>query len=112
MLPARMTMFCIVSLRCFSEGPSLRRDPAKAGRRRLQLPARWQLAHKARSGAGSRACAATRSGAAWVAAGNRTDLGDQSVGGMAPLRRVRTEAHSRTILAVNNKPSGPLITHG
>jgi len=31
---------------------------------------------------------------------------------MAPLRRVRTEAHSRTILAVNNKPSGPLITHG
>ena len=109
MLPARMTMFCIVGLRCFSEGPSLRRDPAKAGGRRLQLHARGQLAHKARSGAGSRACAATRSGAAWVAAGNRTVLGDQSVGGIGASERIRTETHSRTIvLAGSSETAGPM----
>lgn len=46
------------------------------------MPPWRHLALKARSGAGSRACAATRSGAAGVAVGNRTDLGDQSVGGI------------------------------
>ncbi len=90
-------------------GPSLRRDPAKDGGRRLQLPACGQLAHKARSGAGSRACAATRSGAAWVAAGNRTDLGDPSVGGIGASERIRTETHSRTIvLAGSSETAGPM----
>ena len=93
MLPARMTMFCIVSLRCSSEGPSLRRDPAKAVGRLLQLPPLLQLAPKAPGGAGSRACAATRSGAAGVAGGNRTDLGDQSGGGDGAFES-RSETHS------------------
>ena len=97
MLPARMTMFCIVGLRCSSEGPSLRRDPAKAVGRLPQLPTFRQLAPKAPGGAGSRACAATRLGAAGVAGGNRTDLGDQSVGGIGALES-KTGTHSRAIV--------------
>lgn len=74
-------MFCILSLRCFkSEGPSLRRDPAKTGGRRLQStrsgdsPPRPEVV---RAGAS----APTRFGAAGVVGANRTGLGDQSVGG-------------------------------
>ena len=98
MLPARMTMFCIVSLRCSSEGPSLRRDPAKAVGRLPQLPSFRQLAPKAPGGAGSRACAATRLEAAGVAGGNRTDLGDQSGGGIGAFESTNTGTHSRTIV--------------
>ena len=98
MLPARMTMFCMVSLRCSSEGPSLRRDPAKAVGRLLQLPPLLQLAPKAPGGAGSRVCAATRLGAAGVAGGSRTDLGDQSGGGIGAFESTNTGTHSRTIV--------------
>ena len=101
-------MFCIVSLRCSSEGPSLRRDPAKAVGRLPQLPSFRQLAPKAPGGAGSRACAATRLGAAGVAGGNRTDLGDQSGGGIGASESTNTGTHSRTIvLACNRDLSAP-----
>ena len=114
-------MFCIVSLRCSSEGPSLRRDPAKAVGRLPQLPPLRQLAPKARSGAGSRARAATRSGAAGVAGGNRTDLGDQSVGGIGAFEsqsgtRSRTgiPAGSSSVLALGTRihaTGHPDLTH-
>lgn len=90
-------MFCISSLRCFkSEGPSLRRDPAKTGGRRLQStrsgdsPPRPEVV---RAGAS----APTRFGAAGVVGANRTGLGDQSVGGAvhsgeAPRSDVRNMA--------------------
>lgn len=100
-------MFCIVSLRCSSEGPSLRRDPAKAVGRLPQLPPSRQLAPKAPGGAGSRACAATRLGAAGVAGGNRTDLGDQSVGGIGAFES-GSETHSTFIvIAGNSEQTGP-----
>lgn len=80
---------------------SLRRDPAKAVGSPLQLAARRQLAPKAPVGAGSRACAATRPGAAGVAGGNRTVLGDQSVGGIGAFREHNGDAH-RTIVLPGN----------
>ena len=68
-------MFCIVSLRCSSEGPSLRRDPAKAVGRLPQLPPLRQLAPKAPGGAGSRAprgnTAGSRGGCWWKPNGLR-----------------------------------------
>lgn len=103
-------MFCIVGLRCSSEGPSLRRDPAKAVGRLLQLPPLLQLAPKAPGGAGSRACAATRLGAAGVAGGSRTDLGDQSGGGMVLSKadRGRTaEPSSLLATAARQAPCEP-----
>ena len=64
---------------------------------------------KAPGGAGSRACAATRLGAAGVAGGNRTDLGDQSVGGIGASESTNTGTHSRTIvLAGNSEAAGPM----
>lgn len=111
-------MFCIVSLRCSSEGPSLRRDPAKAVGRLPQLPTFRQLAPKAPGGAGSRACAATRLGAAGVAGGNRTDLGDQSVGGIGAFES-KTGTHSRAIVLAGDSdqtvpelgPFGTALAH-
>ena len=103
-------MFCIVGLRCSSEGPSLRRDPAKAVGRLLQLPPLRQLAPKAPGGAGSRVCAATRLGAAGVAGGGRTDLGDQSGGGMVLSKadRGRTaEPSSLLATATRQAPCEP-----
>lgn len=100
-------MFCMGYLRCSSEGPSLRRDPAKAVGRLPQLPPWRQLAPKARSGAGSRACAATRSGAAGVAGGNRTDLGDQSSEGLVLSRADRRCTACSIVIAGSSGPAGP-----
>lgn len=72
-----------------SEGPSLRRSPAKAvGSRLHRRPRGGGSTPKARSGAGSRA-AATRSGAAGVVGGNRTDLGVRQSEGSPPRQKAR-----------------------
>ena len=110
MLPARMTMFCIVGLRCSSEGPSLRRDPAKAVGRLPQLPPLRQLAPKAPGGAGSRVCAATRLGAAGVAGGSRTDLGDQSGGGMVLSKADRGRTAEPSSLLATATRQAPMRT--
>jgi len=92
MLPTRMTMFCIVSLRCFPEGPF---PPTRPGQDRRETPALAPLAAARPPRPGvvrAGASAPTRSGAAGVAGGNRTGLGDQSVGGIGAFRKPGDDA--------------------
>ena len=101
-------MFCIVSLRCSSEGPSLRRDPAKAVGRLPQLPPLGG-GLPLRPGVGRAAALARQHGPEprGVAGGNRTDLGDQSGGGIGAFESTNTGTHSRTIvLAGDSEQTG------
>ena len=85
-------MFCMVSLRCFPEGPF---PPTRPGQGRRETPALTPLAAARPPRPGvvrAGASAPTRSGAAGVAGGNRTDLGDQSVGGIGASRKPKDDA--------------------